>query len=209
MGDSPVTLGRRWATYLWPGLPQICGTASWSGLAVAVGFGLLVNLGLAASLLWSELLTDAVRTLVWGVVAIVWVGSALISLRLDRLQAAERQEDGAGLFAEAIAEYLKGNWFETERRLRHLLKRNPRDVDARLLLATLLRHTGRLEEAACQLDALQRWDDAVKWDLEIHRERQLLQAAQAELRVSSGGEEAEPHEAVPPDPEAGPVRVAA
>jgi len=40
----------------------------------------------------------------------------------------------------------------------------------------LYRHTGRLEEAASQLDRLERMDEAAKWGLEISRERQWLAA---------------------------------
>ena len=46
----------RYATYLWPGLPQLWFEGAWSGLALAVGFGLLVNFLLVASLIWVELI---------------------------------------------------------------------------------------------------------------------------------------------------------
>jgi hypothetical protein len=42
------------------------------------------------------------------------------------------------------------------------------------MLATLLRHTGRLEEAVEHLDRLQRMEGSEKWGLEIQRERELL-----------------------------------
>jgi cytochrome c-type biogenesis protein CcmH/NrfG len=42
------------------------------------------------------------------------------------------------------------------------------------MLATLYRHTRRYDEAAKQLDRLDRLDEAVKWRWEIERERELL-----------------------------------
>ena len=58
-----------------------------------------------------------------------------------------------------------------------LLRREQRDVDARLMLATLMRHTARADEAMKQLDLLASLDGAEKWELEIRRERELLAAA--------------------------------
>ena len=64
------------------------------------------------------------------------------------------------LFREALSEYLQGSWFEAETILGRLLHLYPRDVEARLLLATLLRHTRRYQEALDQLDRLERLRDA-------------------------------------------------
>jgi hypothetical protein len=57
------------------------------------------------------------------------------------------------------------------------VQRNGRDLDARLMLATLMRHTGRSTEATQQLDAITRFDGAEKWAWEIHHERQSLNEA--------------------------------
>jgi thioredoxin-like negative regulator of GroEL len=72
---------------------------------------------------------------------------------------------------------LKGNWFEAERGLYRLLRENDHDLEARLLLATLFRHTKRFEEATRQLNQLARLDGAQRWALEIQREGQLLAEA--------------------------------
>jgi uncharacterized protein HemY len=173
-------MGRRpWPTYLWPGLPQIlCGSGSWAGLALAFGFAVLVNLALASTLVWSELFATGFRSSVWVAVLIVWGTSALVSYRSDRRSRSSSQAPpAAGAFAEAVDQYLKGNWFQSERVLSTLLAENPRDVDARLTLATLLRRTGRLAEAERQLDRLERLDGSKKWELEIRRERQLFEEA--------------------------------
>jgi hypothetical protein len=45
------------------------------------------------------------------------------------------------------------------------------------MLATLWRHTGRIDEASQQLDRLELMDGARKWILEIHQERKRLQEA--------------------------------
>ena len=41
------------------------------------------------------------------------------------------------------------------------------------MLATMLRHTGRLDEANRQLDQIELIEHSRQWELEINRERQL------------------------------------
>ena len=167
----------------WPGLPQIWRQGAWSGLGLAVGFAVLVNLSLATTLLWSELFTPEVRNALWGGVGIVWLISAILG-RIGEHREREREQSGpAGTadtpdrYLEARDHYLKGNWFEAEQVLGDLLHRDPWDTDARLMLATLLRHTGRADEASRQLDRLERLEGSEKWALEICRERERLQEA--------------------------------
>jgi len=188
-----------WWTSFWPGLPQLWRQAGLGPLAVAVGFAALVNLALAGSLLWSELLAPAPRIGVWVAVVVVWVGSAVISRwQQRRLTVEHPHHPTEEAFALALDHYLKGNWFEAEHVLRDLLGRDPRDVDAGLMLATLFRHTGRYEEALRQLDEVERFEASGKWELEIGRERELLAEARAE-EVEPSDESAS---ASPDDPSA-------
>lgn len=165
----------RWALYLWPGVPQLTRHGSWSGLAIALGLALLLNLVLVGTLGWSELFSPGVRNALWLGLAVVWLAAAVYCAG-DRGPMA-RPSAGDHFFCEALDYYLKGNWFEAEHALAHVLAVNPRDLDARLMLATLLRHIGRLDEAAEQMDWIGRCEGSQKWELEIARERQLLAQA--------------------------------
>ena len=80
---------------------------------------------------------------------------------------------------------MKGDYYRAEHVLEGLLRRNLRDVDARLMLATLLRHTGRLDEAAGELDALARLEGAGKWELEMRREREFLTEAKTDKATAA------------------------
>jgi hypothetical protein len=172
----------RYATYLWPGLPQLWFEGAWSGLALAFGFGLLVNFLLVATLVWVELIPRTVLGLCWLAIAVIWAGSGIFvawtgGLR-DSLAAVQARDD---LFRSALGEYLKGAWFEAESLLGRLVADDSRDADARLMLASLLRHTRRPLEARRQLDEVARLEKAEKWRFEIDRERQLLKQAEAAL----------------------------
>lgn len=164
-----------WATYLWPGLPQLWIRGSWSALGVAVGAAALLNLALLASLVWSELIGPESRTALWAALGVVWGGAAVVSVvRSSGLRAREQTEVAPDAFGEALEHYLRGDWFQAERTLSNLLRNNTRDLDARLMMVTLLRHTGRLDEASRQLDTLMRLEGVGKWEWEIRRERELL-----------------------------------
>jgi hypothetical protein len=162
-----------WAACLWPGLPQLW-RGDGSGLLVAFGFALLLDVLLLASLVWTDLVGPHVRTGAWIVVGCAWIVSAAATWKASRRVLDENFSADGDLFPDAISEYLQGNWVPAERLLNTLVRKNPRDVDARLMLATLWRHTGRFDEAREALASLRRLEEAQKWQLEIRRESQLL-----------------------------------
>jgi uncharacterized protein HemY len=145
-------------------------------LVVAAAFGAAVNALLVASFVWTELLPSAARSAAWIVVAVLWVGAVAFSRVRDRATTRGDGKSGASpdTYPDALAHYLRGNWFEAELALGQLLRRNPRDLEAGLLLATLLRHVGRYDEAQRQLERLERFEGCEKWVVEIGRERQFL-----------------------------------
>ncbi len=185
-----------WATFVWPGLPQVWLAGSWAGLAVAAGFAVLLNLALVSSLVWSELLTEQIRSILWLAVVVYWAAATGFAYRWSGPgREKERPKSADDRLPLVQEQYLRGNWFETERMLADLLRSDPHDAEARLLLATLLRHTGRLDEAAGQLRELGKLEAAGRLAMEISRERQAL----AEARQDDGADETQ--EAAEEDPD--------
>jgi hypothetical protein len=178
-----------WILCLWPGLPQLWSAGAWSGLALAAGFALLLDLLLLTSLLWTEWVEPAFRVAGWTAVAVLWSVSIVTGRRWSQEQLAQgrrpREED---LFPRALGEYLKGNWYEVEAACKNLLRRVSGDVQARLLLATLLRRTRRWSEAREQLDVLSRLEAAANWEFEIAEERERLAEAEEQATIEVGGE---------------------
>jgi hypothetical protein len=166
-----------WATRIWPGLPQIWSLGSWSGLAQAVGFALMVNLAVLGSFYWVELLPSGLLTLVWLAIGVFWLGSALFSSIPSAFSSPPKPdcESEIDSFGEATEHYLRGNWYEAQRALGNLLRRNPRDIEAGLMWATVLRHAGRIHETHEQLARLECFEGHQKWGMEIRRERELLE----------------------------------
>lgn len=158
---------------------------------MAVGFTALANTLLLASLVWREWLSGDALRIGYAALAVIWLTAWWLSRAQRREARAESTTDGSTgpaeaegrtsqadqMFREAQQRYLENDWIAAEQLLLKLLKQDARDVDARLMLATLWRHQGRREEALRQLDRLERLEAADKWRQEIAAERLRLQQA--------------------------------
>lgn len=169
MGRSMGMLG------YWPGLLSLWRYGRMRGLVLAVAFAILLNGAVIASFVYPEQVPQQARYLLWAVLIVGWWIATRTAARHSGT-AVERVvcEVNEGLFLQAQAEYLKGHWFEAETPLREILKINPEDSDARLLLAGLLRRSARHDEARRQLGRLAKMPSAQKWEAEIRRELALL-----------------------------------
>lgn len=182
-----------WTAYLWPGLPGLWLRGSWAGLVVAVGFTSLANVLLLATLVYREWISVDALWVGYGALAVVWLlawwqsrwerravlaggSDDPIALSPKAEKKRNRQEE---LFREAQRRYLENDWVAAEQLLLKLLKADSRDVEGRLLLATMWRHQQRYQEAQRQLDRLARLEAAQTWQREIAAERRRLEQALA------------------------------
>jgi hypothetical protein len=156
---------------------------------VAAGAAVLLNGAILGTYVWSDLFVPDLRRICWLLVAITWAASAGVSAWIaGRREGRPPGEAGGDRFPEAIEEYLKGNWFETEQLLNRVLRRDPHDLESRLLLIGLLRHTKRFDEATRQLNLFVRLEGAGRWAVEAHREGELLAEARRHT-ITSGTRE--------------------
>ncbi len=160
---------------VWPGLPSLWrGKAS--GLVLALVFSWCVGVGLILSLVWPEWFRPGAHAMVWLVVVGTWIVTALPHvIRSVSGRPVLAEVDSLGLFCHAQAEYLRGDLQQTERLLLRLLKFDPDDVDARMMLATLYRHQRDIRRSREQLDQVARSPEGAKWKMEIARELQMVQ----------------------------------
>ena len=185
----------QWGSYLlcgWPGLPGLWFKGQTSSLVVAIGFSILLNLALISSFIWPNSLGETFPLIAWPIILLIWSTSTWVAYQsLSDVMAVPVSEKVAQperpdtLFVQAQREYLGGHWEEAESLLRRRIERQPRDMEARLLLATLLRHTRRLEDASNQLIEMQRFDNSQEWNFEIDREVRLIELiAHHEMEVT-------------------------
>ena len=159
----------------WPGLPRLWLCGDWFALAIALGFGGVLNLLLVSVCARPEWLPWPLPILTWGAVGGFWMVSAARAYRQwPQLHKPLHVADDRGLFLQAQSEYLQGHWFEAETVLNDLVRHSHRDVEARLLLATLYRHTERFDAAIRELNEIDRLDGSAKWQSEIAAERRFV-----------------------------------
>lgn len=151
----------------------------------AIGFGLLVDLVVLGSLVWNEWAPPGQILLAALVAAGMGLASAAIGMRQSIDTKGLSDENQQDLFPLATGEYLRGNWFEVERLCQQLLKLNPADLEARLLLATTCRRARRQHEARHGLEELSLLAGSEKWKQEIEYEHELLSEAVREMAVQA------------------------
>jgi thioredoxin-like negative regulator of GroEL len=160
-------------------------------LAIALGFALLVNLLLLTSLVWTELLgTGFVGTslllVAWLAAAVFWSVSVASSFRWCRQHRGKSAiQPAEDLFPLALGEYIQGNWFQVEVFCNQLLARDPRDAEAKLLLASTCRQTGKFDEAREKLADLRRLENGAKWEWEIEQELERVAEDQQSERQTA------------------------
>ena len=165
---------------LWPGLPTAWFRGSFSGLLIALGFAIVLEIAILATIVWPLWFRPATVAVVWFCVVLYWLIAALPSFAQRTLgnrdlgQASSQRLD---LFRKAQAEYLTGNWSVAEQHLLVLLDADASDVEVQLMLATLYRRLGRWREAGRRLELATDTDTRKKWHWEISRERQCLREA--------------------------------
>lgn len=160
---------------IWPGLTGLFRYGRWSFLIIALLYAFALDALLIANLYWTNFLGPRGTYYSVGIFLFLWILLGKISSwcenRIVRVRDSDKKRN---FFSDAILQYLQGNWFEAECFLNEILKRNPRDGEALLMLATLLRHTKRWAEAEQVLTRLQKLEESVKWFIEIENERIFL-----------------------------------
>lgn len=183
-----------WIACLWPGLPQAWRLGSVRGLGLAIAFAAGLNLALVCSLVWprwpiASLPAGSTAAIGWvwvlglWIVGIRWTAGTWRELCPPKAAADPQIDDW---FREAQHEYLKGHWIAAESLLTRLLARQPADVEARLLLASVQRRSGNRVQARPLLTELQ--PIAGRWQGEI--EAELKQLAEQEAEQSTVAETA-------------------
>ena len=177
-----------WITCLWPGLPRLWWRGDWKAFLGALAFAAALNLGLISGLVWNESLPGWLLVAGWSAIGLIWLVCAWHGWRLlPELRGDGASPDEEGLFVRAQTEYLNRHWLEAEELLLKLLACRDQDAEARLMLATLYRHTGRVAEAGECLTRLERMDGGDRWGVEVARERRLLEDSAADVDPGNSG----------------------
>ncbi len=161
----------------WPGLVGLWMRGQWNSLVLAVGFAMMLNLALACSFIWPDLLGQPFSLVAWPVLTVTWVLSFWLSWKtVDSFAETSgfTADQHDTLFIQAQTEYLNGNLSGCYQMLAKHLSGNPGDLESRLLLATTCRRLARLDEAFHQLATFRKIDGWQQWSNEVQRELQMI-----------------------------------
>ena len=171
-----MTLARS-LTLVWPGLPWLWLRGSMPGLVVAIAFALTLDVAVLTTWIWTDLVDGPVRIAVWTATGTIWLlATASAVSAFPPPIARPRDEITEPLFLQARDAYLARDWLAAESTLRALLDLAPTDGEAQLLLATLLRRVGRLDESQAALAQLSASDAGRAWQSTIARELDRIAA---------------------------------
>ncbi|MDR3234689.1 MAG: hypothetical protein LBT46_13690 [Planctomycetaceae bacterium] len=145
-----------------------------SFLAAALLFVLLLDGFLIVNFYWTAAITANQRNILVAGLVLVWIFlTAGESIYLRYLRSQELPSDCNETYKQAVMLYLQRNWTGTESLILPYLQKYPKDIEMRLLQATMYRHTERYEEASVLLAQLQLLDGSKFWFAEIEAEREL------------------------------------
>ena len=169
---------------LWPGLIKLWRLGEWSSLLTALVFGFLLNVAIASTFLWPEWFDKPFVIFQWIVVGLIWCfcfwQSSQFNNDEEEIQQLKNTKTNP-LFIEAQFEYLNLRFSKCVSLLRQILKRNPRDLEARLLLATTFRRQAKFDESEQELQRLEGIDQSVLWKDEIEKEWELIERDRREI----------------------------
>lgn len=172
---QPAVQAARYLTLAWPGLPWLWLRGSAAGLVLAAAFAVVLDAAIVTTFLWSELVEVQVTIGLWTAAAAIWIVATISAVAaFPSALASGRDAMVDAMFVAARDAYLARDWLTAESKLRAALELSPTDGEAQLLLATLLRRVGRLDEARGALQKLARSDSGGPWRSAITRELDLL-----------------------------------
>lgn len=165
----------------WPGLLSLWYRGEIYSLAVAILFATLLNIAILSTLIWPEWLSVWLVRGLWCFIG----GASLWSFGLSvfcksGIQKALPTAECDRLLCIAQTDYLRGEYFEAEASLHRILAGGYEDPEAALLLASILRRTGRYRQALDCLERLEKLDRAARWSIEIDSERRKCVPKQPE-----------------------------
>ena len=171
---------------MWPGTLGAWRHGDFRSLLIAISFGLLLSIGWTATMIWPLWLSSWRLGLLWSIVAVA-AALSLVHNFARGLLTAQGPRGGCpdAVLVEAQSLYLQANYFEAEQSIAPYCRSDALDAEAAMLMASILRRTGRYSQAVALLDELSLADCGLTWLEEIERERKL--SRQQKVRVQADG----------------------
>ncbi len=164
---------------LWPGLEYLARHGSFRAWLAAMFYAFFAMAVIATTLLWDSILPPFSQTLLLVFFTGTWILGLIVSRRFEKAFEESqklRQKDAVAQDTLPLAqtEYLRLNFFESERLLRERLNKFPEDVPARFFLISVLKKQKRKDEALEQIAILEKTARLGLWSLDLPYEKKVL-----------------------------------
>ncbi len=175
----------------WPGLPRLWFRGDLRALMVSLAFGLLVHFLLVATFYWPLWVSGWVVLFGW----IFAVGCSFFALIGNWMQwrsileGTSSDEKSDALYLEAQLHYLRGDYFEAEAALHRIFSSGKQDVEAAILMVSILRRTRRWAQGIYCIDRLLLLEKSAPWRIELEMERKKIREAMGRLESSASSEQ--------------------
>ena len=166
------------AIALWPGLPELWFRGEWQALAISIIFAVSFNMAILGTFVWPLWFESWMIRSLWC--------SIIFASGFSFVQANKRWAKTTGIprsdgnsnerFIEAQRQYLHGNYFEAEALIQKILADGHEDIEAVLLLVSILRRTRRCQQALQWIERIKLCEKASAWIRELQVEKQLVEA---------------------------------
>jgi hypothetical protein len=164
----------RIAFAFWPGTLIAWRHGDVRALLIAWLFGLCLNVAWIGSTLWPMWMSPMRLTILWGALITVSVlSAAYAALRGHLAQPTAAAGCPNDRLLQAQEFYLQANYFEAEQILLPYCRSTDLDIEAALLLASILRRTERYPQAVELLEEMALLDRSWRWQDEIEQEKRL------------------------------------
>lgn len=154
-------------------------------LLIAWLFGLCLNVAWIGSTLWPMWMSPMRLSILWGaLITFSVLSAAYAALRGHLTQPIAAAGCPNDRLLQAQEFYLQANYFEAEQILLPYCRSTDMDIEAALLLASILRRTERYPRAVELLEEMALLDRSWRWQDEIDQEKRL--ALKQKIRSQTG-----------------------
>ncbi len=164
---------------LWPGLEYLVRHGSFRAWLAAMFYAIFAMAVLFGTVIWENVLPARSQFPLQLLFGMTWILGICVSHRFEKaFQEAQLQHKKNAVAEDTLplaqTEFLRQNFYESERLLRERLTRFPEDVPARFFLISVLKWQKRKNEALEQLTILETMQLGI-WRQDLPNEkRQLL-----------------------------------
>jgi hypothetical protein len=162
----------------WPGLPELWYRGELRSLSISIIFAVSFNMAILGTFVWPLWFDSWMIRLLWCALIFASCFSFFYSRKSwAKINGTSVKDSNSNQrFVDAQRQYLHGNYFEAEAIIQKILADGHQDIEAVLLLVSILRRTRRCQQALQWIERIKLCEKASFWMRELQAEKQQVEA---------------------------------